>query len=176
MPKLLMATPLSLLLLLLLVMTVPAMAQTCRSESEIPSSTPTDDFTDHGDGTVTHQSTGLMWMKCPLGQSGVDCSSGTAGTHNWGEALQTADTTAFAGYFDWRLPNKNELFSIVERRCYDPAINASVFPGTGSSDFWSSSPGAAYSGNAWYVLFYGGYAYRYNRYDYQQVRLVRSGQ
>ncbi len=40
MPKLLKATPRSLLLLLLLMITAPGMAA-CRSESEIPSTTPT---------------------------------------------------------------------------------------------------------------------------------------
>ncbi|MFI3195613.1 MAG: hypothetical protein QX195_07310, partial [Methylococcaceae bacterium] len=38
--------------------------------------TPTSDFTDNGDGTVTHQQTGLTWMRCALGQTwtGTTCS------------------------------------------------------------------------------------------------------
>jgi len=163
-------------LLLLLMITAPGMAA-CRSESEIPSSTPTADFTDHGDGTVTHQSTGLMWMKCPLGQNGVDCAGGISDTYTWEGALQDADATNYAGYSDWRLPNKNELFSIVERRCYIPTINATVFPGTPSSYFWSSSPSAGNSGKAWHVYF-GRYfgASRSPRSSALHVRLVRSGQ
>ncbi|WP_293675328.1 DUF1566 domain-containing protein [Thiolapillus sp.] len=178
MPKLLKATPRSLLLLLLLMITAPGMAA-CRSESEIPSTTPTADFTDHGDGTVTHQSTGLMWMKCPLGQSGVDCATGISHTYTWEGALQAADATTYAGYSDWRLPNKNELSSILERRCSGPAINATVFPGIPHSYsfyFWSSSPYAHGSGNAWLVDFGDGGNYRAYRYDSRHVRLVRSGQ
>ncbi|WP_293726296.1 DUF1566 domain-containing protein, partial [Thiolapillus sp.] len=151
----------------------------CRSESEIPSTTPTADFTDHGDGTVTHQSTGLMWMKCPLGQSGVDCATGISHTYTWEGALQAADATTYAGYSDWRLPNKNELSSILERRCSGPAINATVFPGIPHSysfHFWSSSPYAHGSGNAWLVDFGDGGNYRAYRYDSRHVRLVRSGQ
>jgi hypothetical protein len=30
--------------------------------------TPTNAFTDNGDGTVTHQLTGLTWMRCSVGQ------------------------------------------------------------------------------------------------------------
>jgi hypothetical protein len=153
-------------------------AQYCRSESEIPSSTPTSEFTDHGDGTVTHDATGLMWMKCPLGQSGSGCTTGSANTYTWEAALEEAAGSSFADYTDWRLPNIKELRSIVEKRCYSPAINEAVFPATPTSDFWSSSPGANFSGNAWYVNFYDGHSYDYfvNRGSNQGVRLVRSGQ
>ncbi len=170
--------PPCLLWLLLLVVSVPVMAQTCRSESETPSTTPTRDFTDHGDGTVTHHATGLMWMKCSLGQSSADCSSGTPATYGWADALQAADATIIAGYSDWRLPNKNELLSILEYRCYAPAINASVFPGTDSSWpswYWSASPKASSLNRAWIVFFYGGGAgFVSQDEDDKYVRLVRS--
>jgi hypothetical protein len=154
-----------------------AQGQTCRTEAEIPSSTPTADFVDHGDGTVTHKKTGLMWMKCPLGQSGPDCATGSADTYTWEQALETADGHSFAGYSDWRLPNVKELRSIVEQRCYGPAINLSVFPATPGSYFWSSSPNASNSGYAWHVYFDYGYDdYSYSRGHALLVRLVRSGQ
>ncbi|WP_457671436.1 Lcl C-terminal domain-containing protein [Thiolapillus sp.] len=153
-----------------------AMAQTCQTETEVPGSTPSTDFTDHGNGTVTHITTGLMWMKCPLGQSGADCATGNANTYSWQQALETADGYSFAGYSDWRLPNIKELSSLVEQRCYGPAINLSVFPATPGSFFWSSSPYALYSGNAWYVGFGDGHANGGNRGGYAHVRLVRSGQ
>ena len=154
------------------------MAQTCRSEDEVPSTTLSSSFIDHDDGTVTDSKTGLMWMKCPLGQSGNDCATGSANTYTWQEALDAADGYSFAGYNDWRLPNIKELRSIVEQRCYDPAINLAVFPATSSWIFWSASPFAGYSGHAWVVLFTDGFAAHYydRRYGYLQVRLVRSGQ
>jgi hypothetical protein len=151
-------------------------AQTCRTESEIPSSTPTAYFTDHGDGTVTHAATGLMWMKCPLGQEGADCSTGSASTFSWKSALDTAAASGFAGHSDWRLPDVNELRSIVEERCYQPAINTAVFPVTPSSYFWSSSPHASNSNYAWLVYFGYGNSYGDYRYYGRNVRLVRSGQ
>jgi hypothetical protein len=152
-------------------------AQTCRSESEIPSSTPTIAFTDHGDGTLTHQATGLMWMQCPLGQSGSDCATGSTTGYTWEGALEAAAASGFAGYTDWRVPDINELRSIVEERCYNPSINEAVFPATPASSFWSSSPVAFHSGNAWEVNFYdGSYHSGYSRDDSGRfVRLVHSG-
>lgn len=152
-------------------------AQICRTESQIPSSTPTTDFTDHGNGTVTHQATGLMWMKCPLGQSGADCSTGSGATYTWKGALEAAAASGFAGHTDWRVPNVNELRSLVEERCYNPAINAAVFPATPtSSTFWSSSPNAYDSNYAWNVHFGYGYSSTNGRSYYHPVRLVRNRQ
>ena len=151
-------------------------AQTCRTETEIPSSTPDADFTDNGDGTVTHHRTGLMWMKCPLGQSGTDCATGSANAYDWQQALETPDGYSFAGYSDWRLPNVKELSSIVEQRCVDPAINLSVFPATPSWYFWSSSPDVKFSDYAYHVHFDFGYATNGSRGGGPHVRLVRSEQ
>jgi hypothetical protein len=150
--------------------------QTCLSESQIPSSTPTGDFTIHGDGTVTHHATGLMWMQCSLGdQSGSDCATGSAWLYRWDLALQAAADSQFAGYADWRLPNIKELRSIVEERCTDPAINAEVFPATPADYFWSSSPRTTNSNEAWMVRFNGGSCVSFWRDQWRYVRLVRSG-
>ena len=46
-----------LILLFALLPLFPAWAQTCKSN--IPAATLTEDFTDNGDGTVTHKKTGL---------------------------------------------------------------------------------------------------------------------
>ena len=96
--------------------------------ANVPVATPTGDFVDHGDGTATHIVTGLMWKRCVEGQSGLDCGSGQATSMTWDNALSTADTSTFAGYDDWRLPNLKELHSIVETCGFDPAINTTIFP------------------------------------------------
>ena len=164
------------LLIGLLFIVIGAAAQTCRSESEIPSSTPTEAFADHGDGTVTHKTTGLMWMHCPLGQSGPDCATGTPSIYTWEGALEAAEASDFAGYGDWRLPDVNELRSIVEQRCYDPALYLAVFPVPPASNFWSSSPFALDSGFAWTVNFHFGYSnYYFRDGNSPLIRLVRSG-
>ena len=171
-----MPRPLFLAMLLTLAAGSPVLAQTCRTETEVPSTTPASRFQDNGDATVTDRSTGLMWARCPEGLSGTGCATGAAAAFTWEGALLRARDSGLAGYTDWRLPDIKELSSLVEERCYDPAINLAVFPNTPSSYFWSASPYGYSSYYAWYVYFGNGYANTsYRRYDFH-VRLVRSGQ
>ncbi len=155
-----------------------ATAQTC--VTAIPPSAPDERYIDHGDGTVSDLSTGLMWQRCSAGQSGADCATGSASSYTWQQALQHPQALnaagGFAGYSDWRLPNLKELSSLIEQQCYIPAINLSVFPATGSSLYWSASPYAFDSSFAWYVLFSSGSSGLNSRSNNYHVRLVRAGQ
>jgi hypothetical protein len=164
----------ALLSLLLLGLTAQGAYATC--QDKIPASTPSSDFTVHDNGTVTHNKTGLMWMRCSLGQSwdGSTCS-GSAISFTWANALAAAQSHTFADNSDWRLPNKHELASIVEERCANPAINSTVFPNTAGA-FWSSSPNASLSNSAWYVSFFYGDASSNLKNHNGVVRLVRVGQ
>ena len=168
--------PLFIAVLLSLAAGSPAAAQTCQSETSVPSTTPDDRFLMHGNGTVTDTATGLMWAQCAEGLSGSACTDGGAANFTWEEALIRARDSGLAGYTDWRLPNLKELFSLVEERCVNPAINLAVFPNTPASYFWSASPSADSSHFAWIVGFMNGGADYGSRYSYSQVRLVRSGQ
>ena len=156
------------------VLSAMAQAQTC--SPNIPPAAPGSRFTDHGDGTLTDHRTGLMWKKCLEGQSGADCGQGSAAAMTWQAALRHAADHDFAGYTVWRLPNLKELDSIVERACYAPAINLSVFPNDPGSLVWSSSPYAYDSGYAWILSFTPGSGGRYLKYASGYVRLVRGGQ
>ena len=160
------------------------MAQTCRTDS-IKATTPTAQFTIHGDGTVTDKRTGLMWKQCLIQYSGGDCSIGSLEYYTWQAALQATEALnssgGFAGYTDWRLPNIKELRSIVEYQCDSPAINLDVFPNTQIfHEIWTSSPSALYEFSAWSVDFHNGYSdeniiYSSGFYLGLHVRLVRSG-
>ena len=120
----------------------------------IIATTPDTQFTIDKDGTVSDTTTGLMWMRCSLGQewNGTTCT-GKAVALPWANALSAAEKFEFAGYTDWRLPNKNELESIVEDRCFAPAINSNIFPATPSAYFWSSTPYTPVAEGSWSVDF-----------------------
>lgn len=147
--------------------------QVCNNETRVPSTSPTIHFEDNGDGTVTDKKTGLMWKQCSEGHSGGLCI-GTATMHDWKSAIELAHRTVFAGYSDWRLPNINELRSIVEQRCAHPAINLLVFPNTASTYYWSSSPSARNKNESYDVNFNWGNAGSYYRVWFFGVRLVRN--
>lgn len=140
---------------------------------------PTADFMEHGDGTVTHVSTGLMWKRCAEGLSGETCANGEAMTMFWDVALAAAESSGFAGYSDWRVPNFKELHSIVESCGYDPAINQTVFPRTPrppfGSVFWTSTSWAPAPSDAWVVVFDRGGGVATPKGSRLFVRLVRGG-
>ncbi|MGI2093332.1 DUF1566 domain-containing protein [Shewanella oncorhynchi] len=147
--------------------------------SAIVATTPSSDFTDNGDGTVTHHKTRLIWQRCSLGQTWDGECTGHALYYRWTEALLQAELNTFAGVSDWRLPNKNELASIVEYRCFEPAINSKIFPNALGVMYWSSSPFAINDSNAWIVSFYNGLVNGHGGdkdSSYVYVRLVRDAQ
>lgn len=154
-------------------------AQTVKSY--ILDETPDDRYTLHTNGTVTDTWSGLMWQRCSRGQTwdGSTCT-GDAITYNWQGALRLGEGNSFAGYSDWRLPNRKELRSIVAFNGYNPAINPRVFPNISVYRYWSSSPNANDSSEAWIVDFKFGYVegYSHNGGDIagSAVRLVRGGQ
>ncbi len=165
----------------ILAMQTTALAQTCNGN--LAPSTPTSGFTVHGDGTVTHATTGLMWKVCSEGQTwsstgGVPSCSGSTTTQSFDAALISADALEFAGYSDWRLPSIEELQSILEScRAAAPisnAINNEVFPSTPSTFFRAGSQAAGI--NAWQVAFTNGFPTGTNRNIPLSFRLVRGQQ
>jgi hypothetical protein len=80
----------------------------------------------------------------------------------------------------WRLPTRMELESILDLTRHDPAVDTTRFPDTKSGWYWSSTPCAWSSDDAWVVSFYDGYASDYRRDDYgafvRAVRGVPAGQ
>ncbi len=167
-----------------------AQGQTCRSD--ISESTPAARFELANGGATVHDSaTGLEWKRCPEGfvfsdngtatDFGDDgCTDGGSSMFTWQQALQNAEALntggGYAGSSDWRVPNVKELDSIVERACFDPAIDLPIFPGTPSAVFWSSSPYGGAAANVWNVSFgYGFDDANYVTYALR-VRLVRGGQ
>ncbi len=104
---------------------------------------PTNSFnssTVNGDVIVTDTESGLVWQKT------------YTTNQTWQQALSYCESLTYAGYSDWRLPNKNELSSLIN---YEKNNPASDFPDMPSKHFWSSSTNAC-NGLAWNVGFYVG--------------------
>jgi len=136
-------------------------------------------YSDNGDGTVTDPTTGLIWMRCAMGQTwdGVNSTcTGTASTYTFDQANALTGTVTIAGQSDWRVPTIRELQSIVERAILNPAIDRTAFPAAPASSFWSASAHASLSGFAWYAYFSWGAASYGGRDAKFAVRLVRAGQ
>lgn len=151
-------------------------AGSCRPE--LASSTPATRFEAKGE-VVTDTGTGLTWMRCALGQrwTGSSCA-GEATAMTWSEALSATDDVnldSLAGHDDWRLPKLPELASIVERQCFNPRVNESVFPGAPSQVFWSSMEKPGMHSEVYALDFGGGAVSVRAKVERGAVRLVRGG-
>lgn len=86
------------------------------------------------------------------------------------------------GAMDWRMPNKKELFGLVNFNRIEPSIDMHYFPYTKSGVYFSSSPYAfdtlryTDSYSAWFISFRDGSSSYVYRSKSGYVRLVRSGQ
>lgn len=61
----------------------------------------------------------------------------------WEEALEYCENLEYAGYDDWRLPNRNELLSL-EYSGYTYDIGVTTFPDMPEQNFWSSTTAVPY--------------------------------
>jgi hypothetical protein len=128
-------------------------------------------FEVHGE-TVYDKSTDLTWTRCSYGQQWTEDGgcSGSVKLLDWHSAvgLHLQEDA------DWRLPERDELQSIVAPNCKKPAINETVFPGTPSIQYWTSTAsGPSY---AWVVFFRTGMpTWNFLKTTRFAVRMVRTG-
>ncbi|PST96407.1 DUF1566 domain-containing protein [Photobacterium iliopiscarium] len=147
----------TLLSLLLISNSVIAAEQQCVIDA--PKSAPSSRYIVNNNGTAKDIKTGLTWMRCTVGKhwdTELQTCSGDAFLAGWQVTLvnvkniNNSNSTHylhnFAGIKHWRLPNIKELQSIQETSCYQPSVNASVFPsianelGANEGTVWSSTP------------------------------------
>lgn len=99
---------------------------------------PSPRFTDNGDGTVTDNLTGLVWLK----------NASHFGARSWHDALKACQGLASgsAGLSEgsvageWRLPNLFELRSLIDYSEHSPALpTGHPFQNVRTSLYWSST-------------------------------------
>ena len=97
-------------------------------------------YTDNGDGTITDNITGLMWVKDPSQIPGGPWgSSGSPANMLFADATGSCDALVYAGHDDWRLSTITELQSIVDSDYPSPSIYQPYFPNTQTTYYWSST-------------------------------------
>ncbi|MBS3809348.1 MAG: DUF1566 domain-containing protein [Desulfobacterales bacterium] len=118
---------------------------------------------------VTDNLTGLMWTR--------DAAL-TEFPLTWQEALAYAfemNRTGFAGYRDWHLPNRRELFSLISHCRVNPAVpENSVFENIFNGYYWTSTSCARLPEQAWYVHLGGAKVYRGMKHASYMVWPVRT--
>lgn len=139
-------------------------------------------FVDNGDQTVTDSLSGLVWPMDANAQGPVTCSP-AAGTKTWSNALgfvACLNANAYLGKSDWRLPNINELGSLIHKGQEETAawLNGQGFSNIqAGGTYWSSSSYTATALYAWFVYLDGeGYTGFTNKTVPKYVWPVRGGQ
>ena len=132
-------------------------------------------FEDNGDGSITDNLTGLVWLK------NADCAGGM----NWNDALDYCNNlesgscglTDGSSAGDWRLPNIIELESLVNaEESSSPAwLNSQGFTSVQSQYYWSATTSASSTHNAWLVYMYYGNVYDFDKVYISHVWPVRAG-
>ena len=91
---------------------------------------PSPRFTDNDNGTVTDNLTGLVWMRDANCQIFYYGDTSGQNNRNWEDALASCNSL-FSGYcsltdgsaiMTWRLPNRNELESLIDISQWSPAL------------------------------------------------------
>ncbi len=132
-------------------------------------------FTDNGDGTVTDNLTGLIWLQ----------NATRFGERSWADALSDCNSLADDGAAltdgsaagDWRLANVKELQSLVDFGNYNPALPTG-HPFTNvqfGHYYWSSTTSARWTDSAWYVLMAPGNVHYEDKSANHYVWPVRGG-
>ena len=105
-------------------------------------------------------------------ENGGDCAGSACDTWHYVQAVNDA---GFCGHHDWRMPNKDELFSVsdVRRASTPPTMNTVFFPNARSAEYWSGNDYSFQYDTAWAWNFELGH----DRVDWKKepkfVRLVR---
>lgn len=148
-----------------------------------PNKPPNPRFTDNGNGTVTDNRTGLIWLK----------NANCFGTKNWDDAMDKAPAlhsgecglTDGSNKGDWRLPTKEEWEAFIDPNYFDPALSnaagtgkwteGDAFNNVQSGYYWSSTTHDQFTPFASNMYMYDGRVGPTRKTNSTYVWLVRGG-
>lgn len=92
-------------------------------------------------------------------------------THDYAAAV---NREGWCGYHDWRVPEIDELMTLVDHRKMEPSIDSTYFPDMDTRAFWSATTVAGNPAYAWQAEFiYGAEEPGDEKSDIWGIRLVR---
>jgi hypothetical protein len=140
-------------------------------------------FTNNGDGTVTDNLTGLIWLQ----------DANCFGLKNWDNTLSACNglangqcgLTDGSNAGDWKLPNRKELFSLIHDDYTTPAVpdtegigqwsEGDPFINVLSSFYWSSTS-HGFASYAWSLSMLDGFMDALDKSNNSYIWPVRGGQ
>ncbi|MEO8084023.1 MAG: DUF1566 domain-containing protein [Ardenticatenales bacterium] len=138
--------------------------------------------TTQAENLVVDRNTGRMWLRRPRLLDGAD-GQGVRGTVRfdqpmaWQQALDAARDLVYGGFDDWRLPNINELETVVDFSHQAFALDPIVFgtPREGESTYvWSTTTNPLDAHEAFYLNSFDGHIFPWDKTWTFAVRPVRS--
>lgn len=157
-----------------------------------PMPTATARFVDNGDGTITDLKTNLTWEQKREGGGCLHCAddvyawepglalSGTPSVFDWlarvnGDPQPSTSSLGLGGRRDWRLPNRDELWTLVD--CgRGPICIDSMFRAASDAPYWTFTTRGDGPSRAWEIGFYLGLVYDAPKHVNAHVIAVRGGQ
>ncbi|MFK5975197.1 MAG: DUF1566 domain-containing protein [Sulfurovum sp.] len=118
---------------------------------------------DDSKDVVLDTSTHLMW------QDDVKVGSDKL---NWPDAISYCESSTIGGYEDWHLPNFNELFNLVDRARFNPAM-PKEFINIRSDYYLTSTTHSALSIALFAIYLYNGTTIDHPKSDVALVTCVR---
>lgn len=111
-----------------------------------------------GQDVILNKTTNLVW------------ADAYSNKETWKSALKYCEDLNYGGVSNWRLPNINELKSLLNYSLKNPVTS---FPGMPLQSFWASTSYKGYKEYGWYVNFFSGEVYYHTKSSLYHARCVR---
>ena len=108
-------------------------------DAEIPFPIGLPRFWKLSENTVYDWYSGLEWVADPSEMGGAWGTPGNPEPMTWDEGIEACNNLNYSGRNDWRMPNSNEIETLIDYGMDHPATSKKTFKNTKSDDYWSSS-------------------------------------